>query len=87
MQINSNPIILHLFLGSLLCSAALGFACAENIVIFLELAFPQVNPFNPIAMNSSYMNQNTVLALRPLMPVHAICATLQAVQWVKVRSG
>jgi hypothetical protein len=46
-----------------------------------------VNPFNPIAMNSSYMNQNTVLALRPLMPVHAICATLQAVQWVKVRSG
>jgi len=65
----------------------LGFACAENIGIFFELALPGVNRFNPTARHDLGLKQDIVLALRPLMPVHAICAALQAVQWVQVRSG
>jgi hypothetical protein len=61
----------------------LGFACAENIIIFFRLIHPGSVW---LAMYSTqYYSQNTVLALSALMPVHVICAALQANQWVKVR--
>ncbi|GAB5036753.1 Hypothetical protein NocV09_04800120, partial [Nannochloropsis oceanica] len=68
-----------------LISGALGFACAENIIY----AFSGGSSLGPspsgAAMNKMnlFVNELAVLALRALMPVHVICAALQAIQWIK----
>jgi len=68
-------------------SGALGFACAENIMY----AFSGGTSLGPSPLGGSssnklsmFVDEISVLTLRALMPVHVICAALQAIQWVKV---
>lgn len=64
-----------------LVAAALGFACAEN----LEYVFGAKS--SPIHGISLFVSELFILVLRLLMPIHFICAVLQAAQLSKNVAG
>lgn len=64
-----------------LVTAALGFETAENI----EYVFG--SSVSPIRSHALVVNELFVLGMRQLMPIHAICAVLQATEYSKVALG
>jgi Cys-rich protein (TIGR01571 family) len=64
-----------------LLTAALGFETAENI----EYVFG--SSISPVRQHHLVVNELFVLSMRQAMPIHAICAVLQATEYSKVMLG
>lgn len=72
-----NPYIITIYF----LSGALGFATAENIEYVLQQS---THRLHGTAVTSVFLSELFVFCLRILMPVHLICAVLQAVNITKV---